>query len=188
MVHGSISYVADRNGVAGGAVYISPSNYLSVLSTSASVSFSGELTIAMWVNVITNCCGCTRYFQCGTSFTTTNFVDMGFCGGAQDLFWGINTGSVYLWGSLANVYGSWVHRASIVQYTGAPYTVTLYENLASVGTQAQNSQYLASNNLGNCNFGLSWYGESANMYMDDIVFWRRALSLAELTIVKNYNW
>ena len=187
VVRGSISYVADRFGVANRAVYVSTGNYLSVLSTSASVYFNGEVTISMWTNVLTNG-GCIRYFQCGSSFSSTNFVDIGQCGGSYDIFWGLATGNTYLWGSLAPIYNSWVHRAAIVQSTGASYTVTIYDNLTSVGSTTQVAQYLASNNLGNCNFGLSWYGEQGNLYYDDVVFWRRALSLAELTVVKNSNY
>ena len=180
---------SDRLGVAGRAVYVSTGNYLSVEPTSASVSFNGEVTISFWANVLTNT-NCMRYFQCGGSFSTTNFVDVGSCGGSggQDLFWGLATGYTYLWGSLAPITNQWVHRAVIVQNTGSTYTVTIYENLASVGSTTQNAQYLASNNLGSCNFGLSWYGEQANLYYDDIAFWRRALSYAELTTVKGLNF
>ena len=185
VVHGSVSYVSDRLGVAGRAVYVSTGNYLSVEPTSASVSFNGELTISFWAYQV-SAVNCMRYFQCGTSFSSTNFVDIGSC--SQDLFWGTATGSAYLWGSLAPITSQWAHRAIVVRNTGSTYEVQLYDNLVSVATTTQSAPYLASNNLGNCNFGLSWYGEQGNLYYDDIVFWRRALSTTELTTVKGLNF
>ena len=188
LVRGTTSYAADRFSVANKAVFVSAGSYLSVLSTSASVYFSGEITVSMWTKIPSNT-GCLRYFQCGNTFASTNFADIGGCDATYDLFWGIATGSTYLWGNATSIYNTCVHRASVVQLSGGIYTVTLYQNLASLGSATQNSQYLASNNLANCNFGYSAYGgQTGNVYYDDVVFWRRGLTFAELTAAKNTNF
>ena len=190
---GTVSFVNDRFGNANKAIYLN-GGYFNVNAASQSIWFNGEVTISLWAYVMSSTTGCPRYIHCGTSGASTNFIEVYTCNQGWnantgvDFGWGITDGTVYIFSSLTTIYGSWQHRAAVSQNSGSYYTTTIYTNLVAYGSATQSAPYLASNNLATCYIGLSWFGEHSYAYIDDMVFYRRALSMAELTALKNYNF
>jgi hypothetical protein len=182
------AYTTDRFGVYNSAMWFKGAA-LAINATSASVWFSGNLTLSFWL-YIDSTQGNPRYFQCGTKTSGSNMIQVGwqFAGPNSDILWGIVDGPSYLWSNISVIYSSWNHRAVISGGSGSSYTTTVYTNLVSGGSVVQDQPGLRSNNLATCYFGYSWWGDQGTGYLDDVVFYRRALSFAELTTLYSINF
>ena len=182
---GGVSFTTDRFGDANKAIYLN-NGYFIVNPASASIWFNGELTISLWAYIV-KINGAARYFHCGTKQSTFNQIQV-FSNDDHDFGWGITDLTKYIYSSNPPIIGQWVHRAVVVQNNEDSYTSTVYTNLVAYGNATQSAPYLASNNLGTCYIGLSWWGEVSYDYIDDMVFFRRALNMPELKRLKSYNF
>ena len=79
--------------------------------------------------------------------------------------------------------------AAVFKYVSSnSYNATLWTNLNMVAQGSQVLPVAASLGSNYCYIGKSYFGDGpASIYIDDCFILSKALSLSELTAVKNYN-
>ena len=172
----SLSWVNDRNGRANSALYVN-NGYAQI--DSASVSWTGDLSIMSWVYVIGQV-PYSKLIDCGTMnnveiIITLNWPNIGHS-------WQVYNGGASFISNPNVLCCAWQH----IGVTQASGNVVLYTNAAVVGTGTSQNPSVTTN-YGTCWLGKSLWGNgNINSYVDDLWFFNRGLSQSEVQTVMNY--
>ena len=177
----NIQFVADRLGAINSAVYSNAGNLLAPTAN----YFYGDLSVTAWVYVISAVSN-SVLLSCATSSLRQDDVVVAFNGGrGKPYFTVYNTGSnsAAFLNTVNTLSKKWTH-----------YAVTLTGNVGQVyfdGVSQIKSTMATPRNISRTNCyigGLSDTTVPSNAYIDDLMFFKYALSTSEILTVMNAYW
>ena len=179
------SWVPDRNGVLYSSVNFF-NGFANISTSSVSWSSSGSLTIAAWVNVQGYVSG-SRLIECGTQGSNEIILTLSWGPGSNQIWgWIVYNGglSFSVNNPAALSLGYWEHIA----VTQTSSQATLYNSGTQTATYANPMQPSIAAGYGSCYIGKDFWGNgNINAFVDDLAFFNRALSAAEISTVMYYT-